>query len=105
MPVDALFEKLRLAERRLAAAEERVFYCRATATKASAVLGGECVSRSRDVTAHENAVTSLTDDGMTSVNMSMLMSLPLKVSSAFKKYICPFSAALRRAIQYAVLSM
>lgn len=59
MPVDALFEKLRLAERRLAAAEERVFYCRATATKASAVLGGECVSRSRDVTAHENAVIRL----------------------------------------------
>ena len=59
MPVDALFEKLRLAERRLAAAEERVFYCRATATKASAVLGGECVSRSRDVTVHENAVIRL----------------------------------------------
>lgn len=59
MPVDALFEKLRLAERRLAAAEERVFYCRATATKASAVLGSECVSRSRDVTAHENAVIRL----------------------------------------------
>ena len=59
MPVDALFEKLRLAERRLAAAEERVYYCRATATKASAVLGGECVSRSRDVTSHENAVIRL----------------------------------------------
>lgn len=56
MPVDALFEKLRLAERRLAAAEERVSYCRATATKALAVLGGECVARSRDVTGHENAV-------------------------------------------------
>lgn len=59
MPVDALFDKLRLAERRLAAAEERVSYCRATATKASAVLGGECVSRSRDVTANENAVIRL----------------------------------------------
>ena len=56
MPVDALFEKLRLAERRLTAAEERVVFCRAAAAKASAVLGGECVSRSRDVTANENAV-------------------------------------------------
>lgn len=59
MPVDALFEKLRLAERRLTAAEERVAFCRAAAAKASAVLGGECVSRSRDVTAHENAVIRL----------------------------------------------
>lgn len=59
MPVDALFEKLRLAERRLTAAEERVVFCRAAATKASAVLGGECVSRSRDVTANENAVIRL----------------------------------------------
>lgn len=59
MPVDALFEKLRLAERRLTAAEERVVFCRAAAAKASAVLGGECVSRSRDVTAHENAVIRL----------------------------------------------
>ena len=55
MPVDALFEKLRLAERRLTAAEERVAFCRAAAAKASAVLGGE----SRDVTAHENAVIRL----------------------------------------------
>ena len=59
MPTDALFEKLRLAERRLTAAEERVSFCRAAATKASAVLGGECVSRSRDVTVHENAVIRL----------------------------------------------
>lgn len=59
MPVDALFEKLRLAERRLTAAEERIAFCRAAATKASAVLGGECVSRSRDVTANENAVIRL----------------------------------------------
>ena len=35
MPVDALFEKLRLAERRLTAAEERVVFCRAAAAKAS----------------------------------------------------------------------
>lgn len=59
MPVHALFEKLRLAERRLTAAEERVVFCRAAAAKASAVLGGECVSRSRDVTANENAVIRL----------------------------------------------
>ena len=59
MPVDALFEKLRLAERRLTAAEERVAFCRAAAAKASAVLGGECVSRSRDVTANENTVIRL----------------------------------------------
>ena len=59
MPVNALFEKLRLAERRLTAAEERVSFCRAAAAKASAVLGGECVSRSRDVTANENAVIRL----------------------------------------------
>ena len=59
MPVDALFEKLRLAERRLTAAEERGVFCRAAAAKASAVLGGECVSRSRDVTANENAVIRL----------------------------------------------
>lgn len=59
MPVDALFEKLRLAERRLTAAEERVVFCRAAAAKASAVLGGECVSRSRGVTANENAVIRL----------------------------------------------
>ena len=59
MPTDALFEKLRLAERRLTAAEERVSFCRAAATKASAVLGGEFVSRSRDVTVHENVVIRL----------------------------------------------
>ena len=59
MPTDALFEKLRLAERRLTAAEERVSFWRAAATKASAVLGGEFVSRSRDVTVHENAVIRL----------------------------------------------
>lgn len=59
MPTDALFEKLRLAERRLTAAEERVSFCRAAATKASAVLGSEFVSRSRDVTVHENAVIRL----------------------------------------------
>ena len=59
MPVDTLFEKLRFAERRLTAAEERVVFCRAAAAKASAVLGGECVSRSRDVTVHENAVIRL----------------------------------------------
>ena len=52
-------EKLQLAERRLTAAEERVVFCRAAAAKASAVLGGECVSRSRDVTANENAVIRL----------------------------------------------
>lgn len=59
MPVDTLFEKLRFAERRLTAAEERVVFCRAAAAKASAVLGGECVSRSRDVTANENAIVRL----------------------------------------------
>ena len=59
MPVDTIFEKLRFAERRLTAAEERVSFCRAAAAKASAVLGGECVSRSRDVTANENAVIRL----------------------------------------------
>lgn len=59
MPVDTLFEKLRFAERRLTAAEERVSFCRAAAVKALAVLGGECVSRSRDVTANENAVIRL----------------------------------------------
>lgn len=59
MPVDTLFEKLRFAERRLTAAEERVVFCRAAAAKASAVLGSECVSRSRDVTANENAVIRL----------------------------------------------
>ena len=59
MPVDAFFEKLRFAERRLTAAEERVAFCRAAAAKASAVLGGECVSRSRDVTANEKAVIRL----------------------------------------------
>ena len=59
MPVDTLFEKLRFAERCLTAAEARVSFCRAAAAKASAVLGGECVSRSRDVTAHENAVIRL----------------------------------------------
>ena len=59
MPVDKLFEKLRFAERRLTAAEERVSFCRAAAAKASAVLGGDCVSRSRDVTANENAVIRL----------------------------------------------
>lgn len=59
MPVDTLFEKLRLAERRLTATEERIASCRAAAAKASAVLGGECVSRSRDVTANENAVIRL----------------------------------------------
>lgn len=59
MPVDTLFEKLRFAERRLTAAEERVVFCRAAAAKASAVLGSERVSRSRDVTANENAVIRL----------------------------------------------
>ena len=59
MPVDTLFEKLQFAERRLTSAEERVVFCRAAAAKASAVLGGECVSRSRDVTANENAVIRL----------------------------------------------
>ena len=59
MPVDTLFEKLRFAERRLTATEERIAFCRAAAAKASAVLGGECVSRSRDVTANENAVIRL----------------------------------------------
>lgn len=59
MPVDTLFEKLRFAERRLTAAEERVVFCRAAAAKASAVLGGECVSRSRDVAANENTVIRL----------------------------------------------
>ena len=59
LPPDALFEKLRLAERRLTAAEERVSFCRAAATKASAVLGAEFGSRSRDVTVRENAVIRL----------------------------------------------
>ena len=59
MPVDALWGELRFAERRLIAAEERVSYCRAAAAKASAVLGGECVSRTRDVASHENAVIRL----------------------------------------------
>lgn len=59
MPVDALWGELRFAERRLIAAEERVAYCRTAAAKASAVLGGECVSRTRDVASHENAVIRL----------------------------------------------
>ena len=59
MPVDALFGELRLAERRLIAAEERVAFCRATAAKTSVVLGSQCVSRSHDVAAHENAVIRL----------------------------------------------
>ena len=59
MSTDALFEKLRLAERRLTAAEDRVSFCQAAAAKTSAVLDGECVSRSRDVTANENAVIRL----------------------------------------------
>ena len=59
MPVDTLFEKLRFAESRLTATEERIAFCRAAAAKASAVLGGECVSRSRDVTANENTVIRL----------------------------------------------
>ena len=59
MPVDVLFEKLRLAERRLIAAEERVAHCRATAAKTSVVLGSKCVSRARDVASHENAVIRL----------------------------------------------
>ena len=33
MPVDTLFEKLRFAERRLTAAEERVVFCRSAAAK------------------------------------------------------------------------
>ena len=59
MPVDALFEKLRFAERRLIAAEERVAFCRATAAKTSVVLGSKCVSKARDVASHENAVIRL----------------------------------------------
>lgn len=59
MPVDALFEKLRFAERRLIAAEERVAYCRTAAAKTSVVLGSQCVSRARDVASHENAVIRL----------------------------------------------
>lgn len=59
MPVDVLFEKLRLAERRLIAAEERVAYCRAAAAKTSVVLGSQCVSRTRDVASHENVVIRL----------------------------------------------
>lgn len=59
MPVDTLFEKLRFAERRLTAAEERVSFCRAAVVKSSAVLGGECILGSRDVTANENAVIRL----------------------------------------------
>ena len=43
----------------VAATEERIAFCRAAAAKASAVLGGECVSRSRDVTANENTVIRL----------------------------------------------
>lgn len=54
-----LFENFRIAERNLDAAEERVCFCRAAATKASAVLGGECVTRTRDVSANENAVMRL----------------------------------------------
>ena len=59
MPVDALLGDLRLAERRLVAAEERVAYCRAAAAKTSVVLGSKCVSRARDVASHENAVIRL----------------------------------------------
>ena len=59
MPVDALFGDLRLAERRLIAAEERVAYCQAAAAKTSVVLGSHCVSRARDVASHENAVIRL----------------------------------------------
>ena len=59
MPVDALFGELRLAERRLIAAEERMTYCRAAAAKTSVVLGSKCVSKVRDVASHENAVIRL----------------------------------------------
>ena len=59
MPVDALFGELRLAERSLIAAEERVAFCRGTAAKTSVVLGSQCVSRTRDVASHENAVIRL----------------------------------------------
>ena len=59
MPVDALFGELRLAERRLIAAEERVAFCRATAAKTSVVLGSQCVSKVRDVASNENAVIRL----------------------------------------------
>lgn len=59
MPVDALFGELRLAERRLIAAEERVVFCRVTAAKTSVVLGSKCVSKVRDVASHENAVIRL----------------------------------------------
>lgn len=50
MMVNALFEKLRLAVRRLSAAEQVSFW-RAAATKASAVLSDKCVSQSLNVAA------------------------------------------------------
>lgn len=56
MTWDELSEKLRIAERRLAAVQERVLFCRAAVKRVSAVLGSECVSRSRDITASENAI-------------------------------------------------
>lgn len=59
MPVDTLFEKLRFAERRLIAAEERVAFCQTAAAKTSVVLGSQCVSRARDVASHENAIIRL----------------------------------------------
>lgn len=54
-----LFENLRMAQRRLSAAEDRVSFCRAAATKATAILGNGCVSQTKDVAAHEKAILRL----------------------------------------------
>ena len=97
MPTDALFEKLRLAERRLTAAEERVSFCRAAATKASAVLGGEFVSRSRDVTVHENAVIRLMEAEQEYVEAERQYSdLRNQVCSLLQRLDVPMNADILR---------
>ena len=53
------FENLRMAQRCLSAAEDRVSFCRAAATKATAILGNGSVSQTKDVAAHEKAILRL----------------------------------------------
>ena len=88
MPVDTLFEKLRFAERRLTAAEERVSFCRAAAAKASAVLGSECVSRSRDVTANENAVIRLMEADQKRQALDQIMAEAEQQYSDLRSQVC-----------------
>ena len=59
MPGLELFENLRMAQRRLSAAEDRVSFCRAAATKATVILGNGYVSQTKDVAAHEKAILRL----------------------------------------------